>query len=333
MSAATNATTHTTSTGIRVRDGNEREDGHHDQPEAEPPRGAQVAGQPTGQQVAEVEQRVGQPAGVEQQVGGGAVQHRGQPPRSQQHGHGDEPGSGWSPDRPVPHHARHDGEGDADHHHPERGREEPGHRREGRDQRQQQCGPPGGPPAPVRLGIGEAEGGMAQPGQRRSGDDDAETTVTPRPAHDRDQRVGGRRHGQQPARRPSGVGEVTHHPQEPPRAPKGQRDGQQQDRRDRGDHAPAQQRGEHREGQDVRRRGHRRALAQGVPRLGVELPEVARPLGCGGQPAAADGADRLARADEHQQHEQRRRRGPPGWSGTERPCRCPPPAPRPRRWW
>ena len=96
-------------------------------------------------------------------------------------------------------------------------------------------------------------------------------------------------HREQPARRARGVAEVADHAQEAPGAPERHRHGQQQDRRDRGGHAAAQDGRQHRERQHVRRRGDRGALPERVPRLDLQPPQVAGLAGAADSPPPLTG--------------------------------------------
>ena len=277
-----------------------------DEHDAEPPGRPEVAGEPTAR-AGRGSRATGRAAGRSRGAGcAGAVEDRGQPPRREQHRHAREHGGRGSPHRAVARQRRRDDEADADQGHTENGGEEPGDRRERRDQRQQQPRTPRGAPAPVGLRVGEAERGVRQPRQDRGDDDDPEPAVAPRPADDRDQRVGGRAPPRAAsAARPPASTQVADHAEEPPRSPQRHRHGEQQDRRHRGDRRcrrapwPAA-----RSPARTAARGRRSPARAGARTRRAAATGLERRRG-GGESPTADGADRLAGTEEHQQHEQR----------------------------
>ena len=145
------------------------------------------------------------------------------------------------------------------------------------------------------LGVGEPERGVGEPGQQRRGGHDPEAPLAPGAADDREQRVGQGTPGDQPGREPGGVDQVPDHAQQPPRTPQRDRHGQDQQRAHGRGRAPAEDGGHDGQRQDVRRCGDRRALADGVPGLDVELPPVPRLPGAGDS-APPDTAPNASRA-------------------------------------
>ncbi|WP_219635518.1 hypothetical protein [Nocardioides ungokensis] len=256
----------------RARD--QREHGEHREDDAEPGGGTQVA-HPPGDQVEGVDHRDREPTGLEQHGLTGPVLEGGQPPRQKQDGHRAQRGRRRPPGGAVAHGAADDDGGRGRDDQAEQEGEEPQARREGRSERQQQRAAPGGAPAAVRLGVGEAQRGVGQPRQQGGDDDGAEAPVTPRAAHDRHERVGGGPPQQQPARCAHRRGEPADHAQEAPGTPQAERHDEDEDRGHHGRRAAPEQRGEGGEGQDVRRGRDRRALAERMPRLGPQAPPVA----------------------------------------------------------
>ena len=123
-------------------------------------------------------------------AGPAPVSSAGSPPRREQQHRAGQRDRRRTPDRAVAHRARADPEAGADHEHGEHEGEPEGQRGERRGQRQQQSGAPRGPPPTVGLGIGEAERRVSQPRQHGRGDHDAEPAQPPGAARGRDQRVG-----------------------------------------------------------------------------------------------------------------------------------------------
>ena len=117
------------------------------------------------------------------------------------------------------------------------------------DQREQQPGAPGRPPAPVGVRVGEAERGVGQPGQQRRGTRPARAVRRPR----RRLTTGTRAYVAAPQSisqrgAPGGLDQPADHPEEPPRAPQRERHGEHEQRRHAAEVA-AEQGGEQRERQ------------------------------------------------------------------------------------
>ena len=285
------------------RPGDQRQHCEHDEQRAEPPRTADVAAEPADQEVGEAQRRVGLTSGLHEEQRAGAVPQRRQPPRREQHRAHAEGDQGRTPDGAVARQAAGDGHRERREHHAQHHREDPGHGGEGRGQGEEQAGAPGGAPATVGLGVGEAERRVGDPRHQDRGHHHAEPAVAPGAGGDRHQRVGDRAERDQPARRAAGVDQSADDAEHAPGSPQGQGYGEQQQRRDGRRGAVAQHRAEDRHRRDVRRRGYAGAGAQRVPRLDPELPQRLCVGRRRSQSPAGHQPERLAHPDDREHHD------------------------------
>ena len=195
---------------------------------------------------------------------------------------------------------RHDQHDDGQHQ-----REDPEHRLEGRGHGQQQGRAPGRPPAPVGLGIGEAQSGVHDPGDQHGGHHDAESARRPRPPTS-PARGHTSRHPARPASAASRRGRRGGRPRGAvatrPRA-RVERPGAAGPRRQRR-RCPRARSRPPRAAATYAGAGMRRPGAEGVPGLGPQPPEVA----CGRrrrrQTSAGDMTERLTGTDHREHHDQ-----------------------------